>query len=197
MIVGEEVDAAVADVRDGDAVVADEHADDRGAHAAVVVAAFRGAEDAAVRGVHRGPQAIAVKRERLVETVRPREVGVVGRSMNEALQCFDGEPRRDFTGTVSAHPVCHSKETKFRVGDELVLIRFPDPACIRYATGPYHERISRRIDWQRKRIIGAYKSLEKENNTTLVAPSGSAIPDRAFMAATPWLLPLFIGVQRR
>jgi hypothetical protein len=98
---------------------------------------------------------------------------------------------------MAAHAVGDGKEAELRVRDELILVRLANPACIRYATGPDHERISRRVEYRRKWIIRAYKSLEKEHNTTLVALPESAIPERISIAfaALSWVADWFIGVQ--
>ena len=130
MIVRQQVQPAVADVADGDFRSVDQQADDRRAHAAVVVAAFSRAEDAPVREADAGAQPVAVERQRLVETVRPGEIGVFGRSMNERRQRFNRQARRHFAGVVSAHAVGDREQAQRRVRDKLIFVRFADASRI-------------------------------------------------------------------
>ena len=68
---------------DRDARPVHERRDDRGAHAAVVVAGLGGAKHAAVGEVDGGAQPIAVERQRLVDAKRPGKIDVVGRAADE------------------------------------------------------------------------------------------------------------------
>ena len=70
----QEVQPAVADVPDRRSCAGDQRADDRRAHAGVVVVTLGGAEDAAVGQVDRRAQPIASKRQRRIDAVRPRDV---------------------------------------------------------------------------------------------------------------------------
>ena len=101
----QQVEAAVADVADRHPRSVGEEAHDGGAHAAVIVVALSGAEDAAVRQMDRRAQPVAVVREIAVKAVGPGEVGIRRRSPDEAADGFDGKPRCDFTGLVTTHPI--------------------------------------------------------------------------------------------
>src|SRR5207249_1741715 len=68
------------------------------------------------------------------------------RSPDEAEDGLDREPRGDFAGAVPTHPIGDGKEPNVRVGNELILVRFPDTPGIRYTTSLYHWRHSERVD---------------------------------------------------
>jgi hypothetical protein len=145
---GEQVDAAVSHRADRGVLTGDEQADDRGAHPAVIVAAFRGAKDLAVGQVDRGPQAVPIERQRVVDAVWPGDVVVLVGPADEAADRVDRQLRGHFPGFVTAHAVGDREKTQVCVGNELVFIALSDTTGVRHPECSNHDA---RLQWSIRR----------------------------------------------
>ena len=146
-----DVQAAVADMRHDQVTVREERADDRRAHAEIVVVVLGEAIDPPVRQAHGGLEPIGLVRQRRVDPVRPGEIGRFVRSADEVLDRFDGNPGGDLAGRVSAHAVRDDEEPQVLRADEAVFVHvtngagFAQAECLHRAAsrGVYHAEVGR------------------------------------------------------
>ncbi len=108
----------------------DEDADERRAHAGVVVTALGGAEDPAVRQVNARAEAIRLERELGIDAVGPRQIGVGRRASDEARERVEGEATGDLAGVVSAHAVGDGKQAKLALNEPAVFVDRADGSCV-------------------------------------------------------------------
>ena len=120
--VADAVHAAVADVRDVDAVLDREQRDQRRAHAALLGVALRGLVDAQVAQLDAGDQPVLLVALAAVHLVGPGALGIVRGRAEELLQRVDRHLGGDLAGGVPTHAVGDDVETVVREDREVVLV---------------------------------------------------------------------------
>ena len=119
---GQAIQPAVADVADNRAIAVHEQTDKGRAHAGVVVVTLRRAEHAAIREMNARAQAIGQKCQFRIHPVRPREIGVILGSTDEAAQGFECQLRCHFTRVMTAHAIGNGKQADVRRNQPCIFV---------------------------------------------------------------------------
>ena len=131
--VAEAIDAAVADVRDVDAVVCRENADERRAHAALFGFALGCFVDAQVRELDAGDQSIFFVALRSIHLVGPGALGIVLCLREELLHRIDSHLRCDFARSMTTHSIGNDEQAILRHDREVVLVMVAFATDVRFA----------------------------------------------------------------
>ena len=158
-VVAQDVDAAVADVRDAGSSVPDEERGGGRRHPAQILRVGDGRGDPAVGEPERRLQAVGFEAERRIERERPGAVLVgAGGLLDEGLDRFDRDARRDLAGDVTAHAVGDDEEADVRTSAMTVFVAGAPEAGVG-ADGPAERQRRRRRHGYSISLVCASASL--------------------------------------
>jgi hypothetical protein len=100
----------------------DEETDKGGAHAGVIVVALCRSEHSAIGEMNAGAQPISQKGQFGVDTVRPRQIGVILGATDEATQRFERQLRRHLTGIMTTHAIGDGEQADLRCNQPCIFV---------------------------------------------------------------------------